>query len=83
MFARQLQGENRNEEAFVIFHENATKHPDQWFMHSGLTRVPSSQGKFDDAVKEMKLALAAAPNNQKIYLSGLVTRLEAKQDINH
>jgi tetratricopeptide (TPR) repeat protein len=83
MFARQLQGENRNEEAFVIFRENATKHPDQWFVHSGLARVYSSQGKFDDAVKEMKLALAAAPDNQKIYLNGLVTRLEAKQDINH
>jgi hypothetical protein len=30
----------------------------------------------------MKLARAAAPDNQKDYLDGLVKRLEAKQDIN-
>ena len=33
LFARQLQGEKRNEEAFAIFRENAKKHPDQWFVH--------------------------------------------------
>jgi hypothetical protein len=82
MFARQLQAENRNEEAFVIFRENAKKNPDPWFVHTGLARIYSSQGKFDDAVKEMKLAIASAPDNQKTYLDGLVTKLEAKQDIN-
>jgi hypothetical protein len=82
MFARQLQGENRSEEAFVIFRENAKNHPNEWFVHSGLARVYCSEGKFDEAVKEMKLALAAAPDNQKTYINGLVTRLEAKQDIN-
>jgi hypothetical protein len=40
------------------------------------------QGKFDDAAKEMKLALAGAPDNQKTYVDGLVKRLESKQDIN-
>jgi tetratricopeptide (TPR) repeat protein len=82
MFARQLQTENRSEEAFVIFRENAKKHPDEWFVHSGLARVDSSQGKFDDAAKEMKLALASAPDSQKTYINGLIAKLEAKQDIN-
>lgn len=41
-----------------------------------------AQSKFDDAAKEMKLAMAAAPDDQKIYLDGLEKRLEAKQDIN-
>jgi len=81
-FARGLQGEKRNEEAFAIFRENAKRHPDQWFVHSGLARMYCSQGKFDDAAKEMKLALAGAPDNQKSYVDGLVKRLEAKQDIN-
>ncbi len=81
-YARQLQGEKRSEEAFVIFRENAKKHPDQWFVHSGLARMYCAQGKFDDAAKEMKLALAGAPDNQKSYVDGLVKRLEAKQDIN-
>ena len=82
LYARQLQSEKRSEEAFAIFRENAQKHPDQWFVHSGLARMYCAQGKFDDAVKEMKLAMAAAPDNQKSYLDGLVKQLEAKQDIN-
>jgi tetratricopeptide (TPR) repeat protein len=82
LFARGLQGEKHNDEAFAIFRENAKKHPDQWFVHSGLARIYSSQGKFDDAAKEMKVALASAPDNQKSYVDGLVKRLEAKQDIN-
>jgi hypothetical protein len=82
LFARGLQGEKRSEEAFAIFRENAKKHPDQWFVHTGLARIYSSQSKFDDAAKEMKLAMAAAPDSQKSYLDGLEKRLEAKQDIN-
>jgi hypothetical protein len=81
-FARQLMAEKHNEEAFAIFRENAQKHPDLWFVHTGLARIYSSQGKFDDAVKEMKLAVAAAPDNQKVYLGGMEKQLEAKQDIN-
>lgn len=82
LYARGLQGEKRNDEAFAIFRENAKKHPDQWFVHSGLARMYCSQGKFDDAAKEMKLALAGAPENQKNYVEGLVKKLETKQDIN-
>jgi len=82
IYARGLQGEKRNDEAFAIFRENAKKHPDQWFVHSGLARIYCAQGKFDDAAKEMKVALAGAPENQKTYVDGLVKRLEAKQDIN-
>jgi hypothetical protein len=47
-----------------------------------MARIYCSQGKFDDAAKEMKLALAGAPDNQKVYVDGLVKRLQAKQDIN-
>lgn len=82
MYARGLQGEKRTDEAYVIFRDNAKKHPDMWFTHTGMARVYSSQGKFDDAAKEMKLALAAAPESQKVYVDGLVKKLEAKQDIN-
>jgi len=82
LFARGLQGDKRSDEAFAIFRENAKKHPDQWFVHSGLARIYCSQGKFDDAAKEMKVALAGAPDNQKVYVDGLVKKLESKQDIN-
>jgi len=83
MYARQLQGEKHQEEAFAIFRENAKKHPDDWFVHSGLARVYSSEGKFDDAVQEMKQAEAAAPSSQKGYLDGLIAQLESKKDINN
>jgi tetratricopeptide (TPR) repeat protein len=82
IYARQLQAQKRSEEAFVIFRENAKKHPDLWFVHTGLARIYSSEGKFDDAAKEMKLSMAVAPDNQKNYLDGLEKKLEAKQDIN-
>ncbi len=82
MYARGLQAEKRSEEAFAIFRENAKKHPDQWFVHTGLARIYSSEGKFDDGAKEMKLAIAAAPDNQKSYLDGLKRQLESRQDIN-
>lgn len=82
LYARQLQAEKRNAEAFVIFRENAQKHPDLWFTHTGLARVYSSDSKFDEAAREIKLAVAAAPEDQKTYLDGMLKRLEAKQDIN-
>src|ERR1039458_7986937 len=82
MYARGLQGEKRNDEAFVIFRDNAKKHPEMWFVHSGMARMYCSQHKFEDAAKEMKLALAGAPDNQKTYVDGLVKKLEAQQDIN-
>jgi len=80
--ARQLQAQKRNDEAFAIFRDNAKQHPDLWFVHTGLARIDSSQGKFDDAAQEIKLAIAAAPDNQKIYLDGLLKQVQSKQDIN-
>jgi hypothetical protein len=82
LYARQLQAEKKNDEAFAIFRENAKKHPNEWFVHTGLARIYSSQGKWDDATKEIKLAVTAAPDSQKTYLDSLMKRLEAKQDIN-
>jgi len=82
LYARQLQGEKRQDEAFVIFRSNAKKYPNEWFIHSGLARIYCSQGDFDNASKEMKLALAAAPDSFKPGVQGLVKRLEAKDDIN-
>jgi tetratricopeptide (TPR) repeat protein len=82
LYARQLQGEKRQNEAFVIFRSNAKKYPNEWFVHSGLARIYSSEGDFDNAAKEMKIALAAAPDSFKPGVQGLVKRLESKDDIN-
>jgi tetratricopeptide (TPR) repeat protein len=81
-FGRTLLAEKRTEEAFEVFRQNASRHPDQWFTHVGLARMYSAQGNFDDAQKEMQFALNIAPESQKVYLEGLASQLKAKQDIN-
>ena len=81
-YARQLLGEKRKDEAFAIFLRNAENHPEQWFVHVGLARMYSAQGKFDEAAKEILVALPGAPDNQKSSLDGMVIQLKAKRDIN-
>jgi len=81
-YGRQLILQKHNEEAFKVFRANAAKHPEAWIVHAGLARVYSAEGKFDDAVKEMKVAQQGAPDPQKPQIDGLVKRLEAKEDIN-
>jgi len=82
VYARQLQGEKKQDQALAIFKENAKKYPDYWTTHLGLARVYSAQGDFDNAVKEMKLSLTGAPDANKNALEGYVKRLQAKDDIN-
>jgi tetratricopeptide (TPR) repeat protein len=82
IYARGLQGQKRQDEAFAIFRSNAKKYPNQWFVRSGMARVYSGQGDFTNAAKEMKVALSLAPEQQKPSIQGLIKRLEAKEDIN-
>jgi len=81
-YARQLQGEKKQDEALAIFKSNAKKFPDYWTSHLGLARVYSAQGDFDNAVKEVKLSLTTAPDSNKTNLENYVKRLQAKEDIN-
>lgn len=81
-YARQLQGEKKQDQALAIFRANAKKFPDYWTSHLGLARVYSAQGDFDNAVKEAKLSLVGAPDGSKANLENYVKRLQAKDDIN-
>jgi hypothetical protein len=81
-FARQLQGEKKQDEALALFRSTAKKYPDFWTSHMGLARVYSSQGDFDNAVKEVKLSLTTAPDSNKANLENYVKRLQNKEDIN-
>lgn len=80
-YAIQLLTEKQRDEAFAVFKKNAQDHPDLWFAHSGMARVYSAQGDFDDAVKEMKTAYAGAPDQNKPVIENYIKRLEAKDDI--
>jgi hypothetical protein len=81
-YARQLQGEKKQDEALALFRSTAKKYPDSWTSHMGLARVYSSQGDFDNAVKEVKLSLTTAPDSNKANLENYVKRLQNKEDIN-
>lgn len=81
-YAFQLKGEKKDDEAYAVWRKNAKDHPDLWFTHSGMARVYSAQGDFTNAVKEMKVAQAGAPEQNKPVIDSFIKRLEAKDDIN-
>ncbi len=81
-YARQLQADKKQDQALAIFRSTAKKYPDYWTSHMGLARVYSSQGDFDNAVKEVKLSLTSAPDSNKANLENYVKRLQNKEDIN-
>jgi tetratricopeptide (TPR) repeat protein len=81
-YARQLQRDGKQDQAFAIYKDMAKKYPNNLFTHAGLARVAVGAGNYDEAVKEMTLAKNAAPENAKSQIQGLINRLEKKEDIN-
>jgi tetratricopeptide (TPR) repeat protein len=81
-FARTLLAQGRKDEAYTVWKENAQKHPQDWWIHMGLARAASSQSDWPTAISEVKLAVAGAPDDQKNQYTGLIKRLENKEDIN-
>lgn len=62
MYGRQLQRQNKNEEAMKIFELNARRFPDQWPVHVGLARGHFALGRKQEALAEARLALPQAPD---------------------
>jgi hypothetical protein len=81
-YGRGLQIQKKQEEGFAVFQINIKKRPNEWYTHGELSRIASAKGDFATATKEMKLALAGAPDGAKKQIQGLIDRLEKKQDIN-
>lgn len=81
-YGRQLQLAGKQDQAFEVFRSNIKKDPNHWLVRTEAARLAVAKGDYDGAVKEMKLALAAAPDPAKSTVEGLVKRLEDKQDIN-
>ena len=81
-YARQLQFQGKQDEALELFRVNVKRYPNEWISHSDAARLACAQGDYDGAVKEMKLAVADAPDIYKSAFDRLVKRLEAKEDIN-
>ena len=81
--ARQLLGQGKKDEALKVFELNAKRHPNQWPVHVGLARGYSAVGRYKDALKHAKLALAQAPDdvNKKSLADG-IKKLEEGKDMN-
>jgi tetratricopeptide (TPR) repeat protein len=82
IYGRQLQAQGKQEQAFEVYRGNMKKFPNHWLAHGEAARMASAKGDFDTAIKEAKLAIAGAPEQQKPGLNGLLKRLENKEDIN-
>ncbi|HEX7957932.1 MAG TPA: hypothetical protein VF508_13365, partial [Pyrinomonadaceae bacterium] len=81
-YGRGLQSQGRQEEALELFRSNIKKDPNSWVGHNDAARVAVAKGDFDTAVREMKLAVASAPESLKAQHVELVRRLENRVDIN-
>jgi hypothetical protein len=82
VYGRGLQIQKKQDEGFAVFKINVQKHPNEWYTHGEIARMASANGDFSTALKEMKLALAGAPDATKNQIQGLIARLEKNQDIN-
>jgi hypothetical protein len=81
-FARGLQTQGRQDEAFALFRANIMKDPQTWLARNDAARLAVAKGDFASAIREMKLAVQAAPPDMKTQLLDLLRRLEANNDIN-
>src|SRR5262245_19370517 len=82
-YGRQLQNQKKGAEAMEIFKEVAKRFPGGVYGNLAQARIKSAAGDFDGAAADAKQAQAAAPTDaQKQSIQALITRLDAKQDIN-
>ena len=82
VYARGLQRQGDTKRAYELFAQVPKKDPNHWLSHLALARIDSHTGDFATASKEMKLAIATAPDGNKQFLEPLLQKLDAKADIN-
>ena len=82
-YARSLLQQGKKEEALAVWELNAKRFGEQWPVNVGLARGNSAVGKYKEALKYAKLALAQAPDeqNKKVLQAG-IEKLEAGKDMN-
>jgi hypothetical protein len=82
-YGRQLLAQGKKDEAIKVFELNSRRHPNVWPVNVGLARAYSAAGRYKDALKYAKLALAQAPDDvNKQSLAAGIKKLEAGQDWN-
>ena len=82
-YGRGLQNQKQGAQAMEIFKEVAKRFPKGVYGSLAQARIKSAAGDFSGAASDAKQAQAAAPSDaQKQAIQALITRLDAKQDIN-
>jgi predicted negative regulator of RcsB-dependent stress response len=82
-YGRRLQNEKQFAQGLDILKEVAKRYPKDVYGYLAQARVKSAAGDFPGAVEEIKQALANTKSDaQKAALQPLLTKLQAKQDIN-
>ena len=82
-YGRQLlKVDHKPQEAYAVFHELVKRYPDAWVSHLAQARLDTGDGKYDQAVAQIKQSFNGAPDNIKPQLEALQKQLEDKQDIN-
>ena len=83
VYARGLQRAGDAKRAFEIYPQVSQRDPNHWLSHLALARIASKNGDYAAASKEMKQAIASAPDANKPFLEPMLAKLDAKTDINN
>ena len=83
VYARGLQRAGDAKRAFEIYPQVAKRDPNHWLSHLAQARLASHTGDYASASKEMKMAIAGAPDVNKPFLEPMLAKLETKTDINN
>ncbi len=83
VYARGLQRSGETKRAFELYPQVAKRDPNHWLSHLAQARLASHTGDYAVASKEMKLAIAGAPDANKPFLEPMLAKLETKSDINN
>jgi Protein of unknown function (DUF2911) len=82
-YGRQLLNQGKKEDALRVWELNAKRNPNVWPVNVGLARGYSAVGRYEDALKHAKLALAQAPDEQnRRVLEAGIKKLEQGKDMN-
>ena len=82
-YGRQLLNQGKKQEALRVWEMNAKRNPNDWVVNVGLARGYSAVGRYKDALKYARLALAGVPDegNKRILEAG-IRKLEEGKDMN-
>lgn len=82
-FGRQLISDGMKEKALEVFEANYKRNNGAWPTNVGMARGLSAVGRYDEALKYAKLALAEAPDQvNKDSMTQAIEKLQKRVDIN-